>query len=70
MTLNVGFLSLGGLIDNTKEDLKKEIEKNGLVCNYEGMVYRAGAGTLEDQFNYNKYFEYLEYLNCRKLYYL
>ena len=53
-----------------KEDLKSEIEKNGLDCDCGGRVYEVETGAIENQSNYNKYFEYLECLKCRKLYYL
>ncbi len=53
-----------------KEELKKQIEKNGLVCDCGEKVYEVGAGLVENQSNYNKYFEYLECPKCHKLYYL
>jgi len=53
-----------------KEDPKREIEKNGLLCDCGGKVYDVGTGAIENQSNYNKYFEYLECARCRKLYYL
>ncbi len=53
-----------------KEDLKREIEKNGLLCDCGGKVYEVGTGEIENQPNYNKYYEYLECVKCRKLYYL
>jgi uncharacterized protein with PIN domain len=53
-----------------KEDLKRQIEQNGLVCDCGGIVYKVGTGDIEVQSNYNKYFEYLECPKCRKLYYL
>ena len=60
-----------GMGQNRKiEDLKKEIEENGLVCDCGAKVYEFGKGPIEDQPNYNKYFEYLECLRCKKIYYL
>jgi len=53
-----------------KEDLKRKIEENGLACDCGEELYKAGAGEIEKQPNYNKYFEYLECRKCRKLYYL
>jgi len=53
-----------------KEDLKRQIEQNGLVCDCGEKVYEVGTGDIEVQSNYNKYFEYLECFKCRKLYYL
>ena len=53
-----------------KEDLKKEIEKNGLKCDCGGKVYEVGTGEIEVQANYNKYYEYLKCPQCQKLYYL
>jgi uncharacterized protein with PIN domain len=55
--------------DKMKEDLKKEIEKNGLLCTCGEKIYEVGTGEIENQPNYNKYYEYLECLKCRKLYY-
>ncbi len=56
--------------DENKEDLKRKIEKDGLVCDCGGKVYEVGTGAIENQPNYNKYFEYLECPKCRKLFYL
>ncbi len=53
-----------------KEDIKRKIESNGLVCDCGEKVYVVGAGPIENQSNYNKYFEYLECPKCRKLFYL
>ncbi len=53
-----------------REDLKMQIERNGLVCDCGEKVYGAGEGAIESQPNYNKYFEYLECSKCHKLYYL
>jgi len=59
-----------GAREMVKEDLKRRIEQNGLVCDCGGKVYEVGTGDIEVQSNYNKYYEYLECLKCRKLYYL
>jgi uncharacterized protein with PIN domain len=56
--------------DKKKEDLKVQIEKNGLVCDCGEKVYTVGTGPIGSQPNYNKYFEYLECPRCRKVYYL
>jgi uncharacterized protein with PIN domain len=56
--------------DEGKEDLKREIEGKGLVCDCGGKVYEVGKGDIEKQPNYNKYFEYLECPRCKKVYYL
>jgi uncharacterized protein with PIN domain len=53
-----------------KEDLKREIEQKGLTCDCGEKVYRVGTGAIENQPNYNKYFEYLECPKCKKIYYL
>jgi hypothetical protein len=53
-----------------KEALKGQIEENGLVCDCGEKVYEVGTGDIEVQSNYNKYYEYLECLKCKKLYYL
>ncbi len=53
-----------------KEDLKRQVEVNGLVCDCGEKVYEAGEGAIENQPNYNKYFEYIECSKCHKLYYL
>jgi uncharacterized protein with PIN domain len=54
----------------SREDLKKKIESEGLVCDCGEKVYEAGKGAIEGQPNYNKYFDYLECPKCKKLYYL
>jgi hypothetical protein len=59
-----------GSRDKMKEDLKREIEKNGLFYEWGGKTYEVGTGEIENQPNYNKYYEYLECPKCRKLYYL
>jgi len=59
-----------GMAEKGKEDLKREIEKNGLTCDCGEKVYRVGTGAIENQSNYNKYFEYLECTKCKKIYYL
>ena len=56
--------------EKMKEDLKRKIEKNGLTCDCGEKVYEIGKGSIEDQSNYNKYFEYLECPKCCKLFYL
>lgn len=53
-----------------KEEIKRYIESNGLVCDCGGKVYEVGKGAIENQPNYNKYFEYLECPKCKKVYYL
>lgn len=53
-----------------REDLKKQIEKIGLVCDCGEKVFEIGKGSIEEQPNYNKYFEYLECPKCKKVYYL
>ena len=53
-----------------REDIKKNIEGNGLICDCGANVYDAGKGAIERQLNYNKYFEYLECPQCKKAYYL
>jgi uncharacterized protein with PIN domain len=54
----------------SREDLKKQIEITGLVCDCGEKVYEVGKGSIEKQPNYNKYFEYLECPRCKKVYYL
>ena len=56
--------------DTVKEDIKRKIESEMLVCDCGEVVYNTGSGAIEGQPNYNKHFEYLECLQCRKLYYL
>ncbi len=53
-----------------REDIKKKIEDEGLVCDCGEKVYEVGKGAIEVQRNYNKYFDYLECPKCKKLYYL
>lgn len=53
-----------------REDLKKKIESEGLVCDCGEKVYEVGKGAIEAQANYNKYFEYLECPRCKKTYFL
>ena len=53
-----------------KEDLKRIVEGSGLTCECGEIVYRVGSGAIENQPNYNKYFEYLECLSCHQLFYL
>ena len=54
--------------DRRKEDLKREIERNGLRCDCGEKVYEAGTGLIENELNYNKYFESLECPKCHKLF--
>ncbi len=54
----------------SREDIKRTIEGNGLVCDCGQKVYVPGSGTIETQPNYNKYFDYLECPRCRKTYFL
>ena len=53
-----------------REDIKSNIEGNGLVCDCGEKIYEPGKGAIERQPNYNKYFEYLECPRCKKVYYL
>ena len=53
-----------------REDIKRNIEGNGLVCDCGQKVYEPGKGAIESQPNYNKYFDYLECPRCRKTYFL
>ncbi len=50
----------------SKEDIKKKIEKEGLVCECKEIVYKVGSGPIENQPNYNKFSESLECPKCRK----
>jgi len=54
----------------SREDLKKKIEREGLVCDCGEKVYEVGRGAIENQPNYNKYYDYLECPKCKRLYYL
>ena len=58
------------MIKENREDIKKKIESNGLVCGCGGKIYQVGKRTIENQPNYNKYFDYLECPKCKKIYYL
>ncbi len=53
-----------------REEIKKKIETDGLVCDCGEKVYEVGKGAIETQSNYNKYFEYLECPRCRKTYFV
>ncbi len=53
-----------------KEEIKAKIEENGLVCDCGAQLYIPGSGPLENQPNYNKYFEYLECPACKKPFFL
>jgi uncharacterized protein with PIN domain len=57
-------------IEVKEEDLKRKTEGSGLNCDCGERVYKVGAGEIEKQPNYNKYFEYLECLRCQQLFYL
>ena len=54
----------------SREDLKRQIEENGLICDCGEVIYTVGKGPIEEQQTYNKYFEYLECPRCKKIYYL
>ncbi len=56
--------------NEAKEDLKREILNNGLMCDCDEKVYVVGTGPIETQPNHKRYFEYLECPKCHKLYYL
>ena len=56
--------------DEVKEDIKKKIESDGLFCDCGEKVYDVGKGAIENQPNYNRYFEYLECLKWHQLFYL
>ncbi len=62
---------LEALVDmEGKEELKRKIERESLICDCGEKVYQAGAGPIESQRNYNRYFEYLECPNCHKVFFL
>jgi len=54
----------------SREDLKKKIESEGLICDCGEKIYEVGKGAIEVQPNYNKYFDYLECPRCKKTYFL
>jgi hypothetical protein len=58
------------MVKEGREDIKKRIEDNGLVCDCGEKTYEVGKGPIERQSNYNKYFDYLECPRCKKAYYL
>ena len=58
------------MVIRRKEDVKREIEDTGLVCDCGERVYARGTDPIETRPNYNKYFEYLECPRCRRLFYL
>jgi len=60
----------GAMFFMAKEDLKQKIERSSLNCDCGERVYTAGTGAVENQKNYNKYFEFLECPRCRKLFFL
>ncbi len=51
-----------------REDIKKMIEAEGLVCDCGGEVYQVGSGPIEKQSNYNRFFDFLQCPKCRKEY--
>jgi uncharacterized protein with PIN domain len=53
-----------------REDIKRSVEGSGLICDCGAKVYEVGRGAIERQPNYNKYFDYLECPQCKKVYYL
>jgi len=53
-----------------REDIKRSVEGSGLICGCGAKVYEVGKGAIERQPNYNKYFDYLECPQCRKVFYL
>jgi uncharacterized protein with PIN domain len=53
-----------------REDIKRNVEAKGLICDCGAKVYEVGRGVIERQPNYNKYFDYLECPQCKKVYYL
>ena len=53
-----------------REDIKQSVEGSGLICDCGAKVYEVGKGAIERQPNYNKYFDYLECPQCRKVFYL
>jgi len=54
----------------SREDIKKKIESDGLVCDCGEKVYEVGKGAIEKQPNYNKYFDYLECPRFKRTFYL
>jgi len=58
------------MVAENREDIKKNIEMNGLACDCGESIYEAGRGAIESQANYNKYFDYLECPRCKKAYFL
>ena len=56
--------------EESREDIKKQIERVGLVCDCGEKIYEVGKGVIEKQPNYNRYFDYLECPRCRRVYYL
>ncbi len=51
-----------------REEIKKMIEEEGLLCDCGERVYKTGTGSIEKQPNYNRFFDYLECPRCRKEY--
>ena len=58
------------MVGENREEIKRTIEVNGLICDCGEKVYEVGKGAIEKQPNFNKYFDYLECPQCRKAYYL
>jgi len=56
--------------EENREDIKKQIERIGLVCDCGEKIYEVGKGVIEKLPNYNRYFDYLECPRCRRVYYL
>ena len=54
----------------SREEIKRNIEGDGLVCDCGEKIYEPGKGAIERQPNCNRYFEYLECPRCRKPYFL
>jgi hypothetical protein len=68
----MAFNSFSGRVLNmqkeSREELKKKIESNGLVCDCGEKIYEVGKGAIEKQPNDNKYFDDLEWTRCKKAY--
>jgi hypothetical protein len=58
------------MVRENREEIKRTIEVNGLICDCGRKVYEVGKGAIEKQPNFNKYFDYLECPQCKKAYYL
>jgi uncharacterized protein with PIN domain len=69
--LKKGYCKWGSAMEReSRENIKRNIEGNGLVCDCGEKVYEHGKGAIEGQPNYNRYFDYLECPRCRKTYFL